>query len=124
MSKLYCKTGDLAITVRAELPENLGRIVHIIKPLGVQSWSEFGEVHMWWVESLPGSEHCLNYLYPDGSIQLRKHGPVPDILLRPIIPPEGFTQVSDWLDIHCARPADIAQGVAKYCDYQDALRER
>jgi hypothetical protein len=90
MSKLNCKVGDLAITVRSEVPQNLGRIVHIIKPLGVEPWSSFG--------------------------------PVPDILLRPIVPPEGFSEVSDWLEVQCAMPADIAQGVAMYCAYQDALK--
>ena len=122
MSKLNCKVGDLAITVRAELPQNLGRIVHIVRPLGIQAWSEFGPVHMWWVEALPGSAHLLCYENADGSIEQSRTGPVPDLLLRPIVPPAGFTEVSDWLELNCARPADIAQGVAMYCDYQRALK--
>ena len=36
MRKLNCKSGDLAITVRAEVPQNLGRVVHIVKSLGAQ----------------------------------------------------------------------------------------
>lgn len=124
MSQLHCKAGDLAITVRAEVAENLGRIVHIIKPLGVQAWSDFGDVHMWWVEALPGSPNLLHYRYPDGTIEKKRQGPAPDALLRPIVPPEGFTQVSDWLQTECARPADIARGVAMWCDYQKALRGR
>ena len=122
MNKLNCKVGDLAITVRSEVPQNLGRIVHIIKPLGVEPWSSFGPVQLWWVESLPGSEHLLHYEHADGTLEQKRQGPVPDILLRPIVPPEGFTEVSDWLDVQCAMPADIAQGVAMYCAYQDALK--
>lgn len=122
MSKLHCKVGDLAITVRAEVPQNLGSIVHIIKPLGLQDWSEFGQVHMWWVECLPNSPYQLHYLHSDGTLQKKRQGPVPDVLLRPIVPPDGFTEVSDWLETNCARPADIAHGVALYCDYQRALQ--
>jgi len=122
MRKLNCKTGDLAIIVRAELPQNLGRIVHIIKPLGVRPSSEFGNVHMWWVESLPGSSYLLHYLYPNGRIEKKRQGSAPDMLLRPIVPPDRFTQVSDWLKTECERPADIARGVAMWCDYEDALR--
>ena len=123
MSKLNCKAGDLAITVRAEVPQNLGHIVHIVKSLGVQPWSDFGEVNMWWVESLPSSSRLLHYLYPDGTIELTRAGPAPDILLVPIVPPEGFNEVSDWLESHCARPADMAQWVAKWSDYEGALRK-
>ena len=122
MSKLHCKVGDLAITVRAEVAKNLGQIVHIVRPIGVQSWSDFGEVHLWWVEALPGSPNLLHYLYPDGTIEKKTQGPAPDVLLRPIVPPEDFTQVSDWLQTECARPADIARWVAMRCDYEDALR--
>ncbi len=121
MSKLHCKVGDLAITVRAEVPQNLGSIVHIIKPLGLQDWSEFGQVHMWWVECLPNSPYRLHYLHSDGSFTKQRQGPVPDLLLRPIVPPEGFNEVTDWLTLNCDPPADIARGVALYCDYQRAL---
>jgi hypothetical protein len=122
MTKLFCKVGDLAITVRAEVPENLGRIVHIVRPLGAQPWSDFGEVHLWWAEVLPGSLSQLHYLQLNGALEQKSQGPVPDLFLRPITPPEGLTAVADWLQIQCARPADIAQGVAMYCDYQNALR--
>lgn len=124
MNQLHCKVGDLAITVRAELPQNLGRIVHIIEPIGLQNWSTFGHVHVWKVESLPGSSHLLHYENADGSFEYRRQGPVPDILLRPIVAPRGFTEVSDWLVTHCAMPSDIAQWVAMHCDYQEALRKR
>ena len=122
MRKLNCKSGDLAITVRAEVPQNLGRVVHIVKSLGAQDWSTFGAVQMWWVEAISGSSRPLHYLCSDGTIKLARAGPVPDLLLTPIVPPEGFNEVSDWLRLHCARPADIAQWVAKRHDYEEALR--
>ena len=122
MSQLNCKVGDLAITVQAEVPQNLGHIVHIVRPLGVEPWSDFGPVHMWWVESLPSSTRLLHYRYGDGRLELKRQGPVPDLLLRPIVPPEGFTEVSDWIERECAIPQDIARGVAMYSDYLQALR--
>jgi hypothetical protein len=30
MSQLFCKVGDLAVTVEAELPINLGNVVKIV----------------------------------------------------------------------------------------------
>ena len=38
MSKLNCSIGDLAITVKANLPANLGNIVRIIGSQGLQDW--------------------------------------------------------------------------------------
>jgi hypothetical protein len=34
MSQLFCKVGDLAITVEAELPINLGNVVKIVSAAG------------------------------------------------------------------------------------------
>ncbi len=124
MNQLRCKVGDLAITVCAELPQNLGCIVHIIESIGIESWSTFGDVYLWKAETLPGSSRLLHYENADGSFEYRRQGPVPDILLRPIVPPKGFTEVSDWLATQCAMPSDIAQWVAMHCDYQEALRKR
>ena len=118
MTQLHCKVGDLAITVRAEIPENLGRIVHIIKPVGIESWSPYGEVHVWWVESLPGSSNLLQYIYADGTAAEQRQGPIPDLLLRPIVPPKNFTAVTDWIEQNCAMPPDIAMGAMMACDYQ------
>ncbi len=38
MTKLNCSIGDLAITVKANLPANLGNIVRIIGSQGLQEW--------------------------------------------------------------------------------------
>ena len=38
MSKLNCSIGDLAITVKANLPANLDNIVRIIGSQGLQDW--------------------------------------------------------------------------------------
>jgi hypothetical protein len=36
--KLNCKAGDLAITVKCHVPDNLGKIEQIIAYEGLQEW--------------------------------------------------------------------------------------
>jgi len=37
----YCKVGDLAITVNAYNPENIGKIVKIVGVVGLIEWYGF-----------------------------------------------------------------------------------
>ena len=41
MSKLFCKIGDLAVTIDAELPINIGNVVKIIGVSGYEKWSSY-----------------------------------------------------------------------------------
>ena len=51
MTYLNCSIGDLAITVMAHNPENIGNIVRIVGSHGVQGWHDFaGGTHIWEVE--------------------------------------------------------------------------
>jgi hypothetical protein len=111
MNTLRRKAGDLAITVRAEIPQNLGNIVHILNHEGLREWSSFGRLNIWRVEVLPSSHRLLHYIYPDNHIETSRQGLVPDIFLRPIIPPDNNLLMSDWLKTIVPRPVDIAQGV-------------
>ena len=55
MSKLNCSIGDLAITVKANLPANLGNIVRIIGSQGLQYWEGQDEpLYIWDVEIVGG----------------------------------------------------------------------
>ena len=74
--KLNCKAGDLAITVKCHVPDNLGKIVQIIAYEGLQEWAN----------------------YPDGSIKKSKGGLVPDCFLRPISGLELEDEVSNTED--------------------------
>jgi hypothetical protein len=81
---MNCQLGDLAITVQAELPDNIGNIVIIVGAKGVGQWSDFIEpVFIWTVKAL-GSECPLFYQYDDGPITAQLTGEIPDIFLRPI----------------------------------------
>jgi hypothetical protein len=41
MSQLFCKMGDLAVTVEAELPINIGNVVRIVGVSGYEKWSGY-----------------------------------------------------------------------------------
>jgi hypothetical protein len=114
MSVLHCKAGDLAITVRAEMPKNIGNIVHVLRHDGIRNWSTFGEVNIWFVEVLPSSNRLLHYFYADGQITTSRQGLVPDIFLRPIIPPNRDELVTEWLKNIFPRPRDIADGILEW----------
>jgi hypothetical protein len=48
--KPNCKVGDLAITVKCHVPDNLGKIVQIIAHEGLQKW----------VDKRANNFHCAN----------------------------------------------------------------
>lgn len=84
---MNCRPGDLAVTVRADLPENLGKIVRVISHEGNIAWSGFREPTCMW-KVLAASASCpLVYEYPDGKRISALTGLVPDAFLRPIRPP-------------------------------------
>ena len=88
MSQLFCKVGDLAVTVEAELPINLGNVVKIVGVSGYQNWSTFGSKIFLWKVEVASSERPLVYENPDGSTERALSGRVPDHYLRPIRPDE------------------------------------
>jgi len=85
MSTLNCRLGDLAVTVRAALPENLGNLVWVIGLHGVDDWWGFdAPTHLWEVQAIEGA--YLTYEFGDGSRVYRETGLLPDSFLKPIAP--------------------------------------
>jgi hypothetical protein len=85
MNALNCRLGDVAITVKAEIPENLGNIVRIVGNHGEDSWFGFSSpVHLWEIETVEGGQ--LVYEYDDGSREYLTQGLAPDAFLKPIAP--------------------------------------
>lgn len=96
--KLNCKVGDLAITVKCHVPDNLGKIVQIIAYEGLQEWANYPDpIPVWLIRAYSGSDG-LSYQYPDGSIKKSKGGLVPDCFLRPISGLELEDEVSNTED--------------------------
>ncbi len=96
--KLNCKVGDLAITIKCQVPDNLGKIVQIIAYEGLQEWPHYPDpIPVWLIRAYSGSK-SLSYLYPDGTVQKSNGGLAPDCFLRPISglePEEEINQVED-----------------------------
>lgn len=82
---LNCRVGDLAITVKCEIPENLGRIVRVVASNGIEHWSDYGPLHTWEVQTLSEAD-TLTYVIK-GKLCFKSKGPVPDAFLRPLRPP-------------------------------------
>ena len=53
----YCKVGDLAITVNAYNPENIGKIVKIIGVVGLVEWYGFDSKTWVWEIETEGAPH-------------------------------------------------------------------
>jgi hypothetical protein len=87
MSQLFCKVGDLAVTVEAEVPINLGNVVKIVSAAGYKKFSTFKKIFLWNVE-VASPDRPLVYEYPDGEIEQSLSGRIPDRYLRPIKPDE------------------------------------
>ena len=88
MSQLFCKLGDLAVTVNAELPINIGNIVKIVGVSGYEKWSSYRTKIFLWKVEVASPDRPLVYENPDGTIEKRLAGRVPDHYLRPIRPDE------------------------------------
>ncbi len=128
MGKLNCSVGDLAITVRCEVPENLGKIVRVIGSKGVIKWSEFGEpMHVWIVEGMTG-EKSLVYEVKK-KLDRRKSGPCPDQFLRRITPPDELPGLDkrksdpllDILNTLANHRIDIAFATTEDCERLEEL---
>lgn len=103
MAQHNCKVGDLAITVTAQWPDNVGNIVEIIELAAADEAGslaeEFGLV--WRVRTV--GKAVLHYRYPqeDGTFlhDLTREGPVPDRFLKPITPPEQTLDEAHVLEL-------------------------
>ena len=90
MHGLNCRLGDLAVTVKSEIPENLGAMVRVVWYLGEQEWHGFDEpTPIWEVEAVEG--RLLVYEYVGGDRFYATEGRIPDAFLRPIAR-QGQTQ--------------------------------
>lgn len=89
MAKLNCGVGDLAITVRCNFPENLGNIVRIVSAVGFDEWQGHDKLLYTWNVDVATEDGYLYYQGEDG-LELYKSGPVPDIYLRRLTPPQGY----------------------------------
>lgn len=87
MSQLFCKVGDLAVTVEAELPINLGNVVKIVSAAGHKKFSSYQQIFLWNVE-VASPDRPLIYEYPNGEFEQCLTGRIPDRYLRPIRPDE------------------------------------
>jgi hypothetical protein len=88
MSKLFCKIGDLAVTVEAELPINIGNVVKITGASGYEKWSSYKTKIFLWKVEVASSDRPLIYEYSGGLTEKLLTGRIPDHYLRPIRPDE------------------------------------
>jgi hypothetical protein len=97
--KLNCKAGDLAITVKCHVLDNLGKIVEVVSFEGLVDWPHYEDpIPVWLIKSYPGSSG-LTYLFPDGTVKRTETGLVPDCFLRPISGLELEDEVSNTEDV-------------------------
>jgi hypothetical protein len=90
---MNCCVGDLAIVIRAEFSENLGKLVRVRAPLGWEWWGGFNEkVFVWEVAAL-SLAGAIRYLESDKTFEGGQYvlkpslvGPSPDACLKPIRP--------------------------------------
>ena len=83
----YCKLGDLAITVDAYHPENIGSIVRIIGSQGLIKWYGFKGLTLVWDVEVASEGGRLIYDFA-GIKEVHSRGGIPDAYLRPITPLE------------------------------------
>jgi hypothetical protein len=83
----YCKVGDLAITVQAYNPDNIGKLVWIRSSAGVGTWPDLkGPQKIWHIETAtPGVPLVYSI---DDVPYTTMIGEAPDCFLRPIRPDE------------------------------------
>jgi len=73
MKTLNCRLGDISITFKAAIPENIGKIVRIVGWHGDDRWWGFDEhTHLWEIEAFEGC--YLTYEYENGRIEHVTHG--------------------------------------------------
>ena len=81
---MNCKPGDLAFIIRSDFPENIGRIVRVVKYAGVATFRRAGTLYLWVVEA-QGSPLRGKWLN-SGVISSEFTSLAPDADLRPIRP--------------------------------------
>lgn len=94
---MNCKQGDLAILVRARLPQNVGRVVRVLFGVapGCRPIDPAGEKHRakggfrWMVEAEGSSFYSKR---ASGSIDRHPYGAVPDAWLRPLRDQDGLDE--------------------------------
>lgn len=104
-----CKPGGLAVVIRADFENNLGRIVQVIAPDVGKSFVQFvGRGEIWWVT-------CPTLMTWSSGNQTfwRKAGPVPDECLMPIreIPDDKTVDEARVIFSHKEEKQSIAEGV-------------
>ena len=90
MAKLNCRVGDLAITVRSNIPDNVGLVVRIVDIcMYLDEWKGLeGPVHIWDVDLVCEDSRLVCFTdQPIPERLLYKSGPIPDAFLQPITPP-------------------------------------
>ena len=98
MNSLYCKLGDLAITVKAHNIENIGKVVKIIGVEGFTSWPDInGKIFVWIVESATQGVK-LKYENADSTFSYANCGQVPDNFLRPLLKNKGSLTQEETLE--------------------------
>lgn len=85
---MNCQPGDLAICINSEQPENLGRIVRVMRRHENTTEWNYGTRAAWWCEC---SDDMVWYFRTRGEYRFAKEGPVPDDALRPIRPAPPVT---------------------------------
>jgi hypothetical protein len=101
MQRLNCAPGDLAIVIKALLPENIGQIVEVLGVREKPSMRLNGTRHVWWV-STASSRKTLFYSWPDGKVRGFDEGPVFDHCLRRLCDPPW----EEITDSQARTPAD------------------
>ena len=99
MSKLFCKVGDLAVTVEAQLPINIGNVVKVVGVGGYEKWYGYKTKIFVWKVEVASADRPLIYEYPGGLIEKLLVGQIPDHFLRPIRPDELEQIQEDHLDL-------------------------
>jgi hypothetical protein len=109
MSQLFCKLGDLAVTVEAELPINIGNVVKIVGASGYEKWSDYKTKIFLWKVEVASPERPLIYEYPGGLIEKALTGQIPDHFLRPIRPDEleEIQEITEDVSIALARAEEV-----------------
>jgi len=81
----YCKVGDLAITVNAYHPQNIGKVVRVMASKGIGPWPDLeGPQQIWEIVSTISG---VSLIYSVKDIPyLATVGEAPDHFLRPLRP--------------------------------------
>ena len=90
MTYLNCNLGNLAITVIAYLPENVGNIVRVVGSHGLGSWYGFKNKTYIWEVQTASSDSYLVY-ETAGEKTYKRVGGCPDAFLRRLTPEEVHT---------------------------------